>query len=225
MYRSIRKTKPIFRQTLKQKNHKILKKLAIAFAIVIVSGALYLKFLQPHTLEAKQRIQLESTTQQLQNTKKALEEQKTLDAQEQAAKDKQLEEVNLKLQETEKALQAKRSIPTPQRAYAAELPVRTSSGGNCSEWMTAAGIPHTTATDKLILNESGCRTTAVNPSSGACGIPQAYPCSKLPCPLNDSGAVCQLQWMDTYVKGRYGSWDNALSTWYSRCGSPQGCWY
>lgn len=224
MYRSIRKTKPIRRQTLKQKDHKILKKLAIAFAIVIVSGTLYLKFLQAHTLEAKQRIQLESTTQQLQNTKKALEEQKTLDAQQQAEKDKQLQEVNQKLLETEKALQAKRSIPTPTRAYAAEAPAQ-SSGGNCADWMAQAGIPSTTATNKLIINESGCRTTAVNPSSGACGIPQAYPCSKLPCPLNDSGAVCQLQWMDNYVKNRYGSWDNALSTWYSRCGSPQGCWY
>lgn len=97
--------------------------------------------------------------------------------------------------------------------------------GSCADWMAQAGIPLTEATQTLILKESGCRTNAINPSSGACGIPQAYPCSKLPCPLDNSGAVCQLQWMDTYVKNRYGSWENALSTWYSRCGSAQGCWY
>lgn len=95
----------------------------------------------------------------------------------------------------------------------------------CSDWKAAAGIPNTHATRTLINNESGCRTSAINPSSGACGIPQAYPCSKLPCPLNDSGAVCQLQWMDNYVKNRYGSWENALAKWHSRCGSAQGCWY
>lgn len=108
-------------------------------------------------------------------------------------------------------------------------PVKTApvaqTGGGCADWMRQAGIPQTAATNKLILKESNCRTNAINPSSGACGIPQAYPCSKLPCPLNDSGAVCQLQWMDNYVKRSYGSWDNALAKWYSRCGSKQGCWY
>lgn len=217
----IRKHRPVKGRTLKQKNPKILKKLALAFAIVIIAFAAYIN-LQPHTFEAKQRVKLESTVQQLKTTEKQLQETETQSKAEFDAQQLKLQETQKKLEETEKALQAKRNTPV---AYAAELPARTSSGGNCAEWMTAAGIPHTPATDKLILNESGCRTTAVNPSSGACGIPQAYPCSKLPCPLNDSGAVCQLQWMDTYVKGRYGSWDNALSMWYSRCGSPQGCWY
>lgn len=90
--------------------------------------------------------------------------------------------------------------------------------------MTQAGIPHTEAADKLILNESGCNPRAYNKSSGACGIPQALPCSKLPQGI-DTPPVDQLKWMDKYVKGRYGSWHGALSAWYSRCGSPQGCWY
>ena len=212
---------------MKHKNPKVLKKLAIAFAIVILAIAVYVKALAPYTLEAQQRTQLESTQHQLIETKRTLQEQKTLDAQQDAEKQKQLEEVQKKLEETEKQLQAKRSTPTSTVAYAAEAPVasHTSSGGNCEAWMAQAGIPLTNATKTLIINESGCRTTAVNPSSGACGIPQALPCGKMQCPLNDSGAVCQLQWMDTYVKNRYGSWDNALATWYSRCGSPQGCWY
>ncbi len=115
------------------------------------------------------------------------------------------------------AVRTTQAVGAPQTAYA--------STGNCEAWMAQAGIPSTEATNKLILKESNCRPHAVNPSSGACGIPQAFPCSKLPCPLNESGAVCQLQWMANYVKNRYGSWENALATWYSRCGSPQGCWY
>lgn len=130
----------------------------------------------------------------------------------------QLEPIQaIELQKIDKV--ATKAVEVPQAS-----PVK-STGSNCEEWMRQAGIPLTNSTRKLILNESGCRTTAVNPSSGACGIAQAYPCSKMKCPLNDSGAVCQLKWMDTYIKGRYGSWDNALSMWYSRCGSPQGCWY
>lgn len=97
--------------------------------------------------------------------------------------------------------------------------------GDCKDWMTQAGISHTAASDKLILNESGCRTWAVNPKSGACGIPQAYPCSKLKCPLDNSGGVCQLKWMQQYVTERYGTWEKALAFWYAQCPTKKGCWY
>lgn len=83
-------------------------------------------------------------------------------------------------------------------------------GGNCGEWLAGAGITDPDAV-WLIGKESGCNPGAVNRSSGACGIPQALPCSKLPCPLDASGAVCQLNWMERYVMGRYGSWAAARS--------------
>lgn len=200
------------RQTLKRKHSHVLRKLAIAFAIVLVATAAYIK-VQPYTHDAKIERQLESTSQHLIDTKAQLEQQQVKDAETQ----KKLEETNKALEETQKQLQAKRNT---QRAYAASL-----GNGSCADWMAMAGIPMTYATNKLIINESGCRTNAINPSSGACGIPQAYPCSKLKCPLDNSGAVCQLQWMDKYVHDVYGSWENALAKWYSRCGSPQGCWY
>ena len=140
----------------------------------------------------------------------------------QIERDKLQADLQAKLQkkEADRLAQAQKAVQStyvPQKVSAAS--------GNCATWMAQAGIPSTEATNKLILKESNCRPHAVNPTSGACGIPQAYPCSKLQCPLNESGAVCQLQWMANYVKNRYGSWDNALATWYSRCGSPQGCWY
>lgn len=97
-------------------------------------------------------------------------------------------------------------LPTP-----APTPVIQPVSGSCEDWMTQAGIPITTATKTLIINESGCRHTAINPSSGACGIPQALPCSKMPCTLQDP--VCQLKWMDNYIKQRYSTWNNALAYW------------
>lgn len=194
---------------MKPKNPKLLKKLAIAFAIVIVATSTYGLYLAPHTLEAQQRRQLESTQQQLFKTKQQLQLQKTLDAQQEAEKKKQLEELQKKLEETEKALQAKRAAPSSPTAYAAAPAAPT---GGCESWMAQAGVPINSASRQLIINESGCRPDAVNPSSGACGIPQALPCSKMPCTLQDP--VCQLKWMNQYVKDRYSTWEGALSFWH-----------
>lgn len=94
--------------------------------------------------------------------------------------------------------------------------------GDCESWMVAAGITDLVSARKLIAGESGCNPTVWNKQgSGACGIPQALPCSKMKCPLTNAGGVCQLQWMDAYIKSRYGTWANAYATWLSR--SPH--WY
>jgi len=141
-----------------------------------------------------------------------------------------IQELENERKRLEGELQAKRNKESSDRqklAVAAQkasgIAVASASSG-CADWMAQAGIPQTQATNKLILKESGCNPRAVNPTSGACGIPQAWPCSKLPNGVN-TDPVTQLRWMDNYVKVRYGTWDNALATWYSRCGSAQGCWY
>lgn len=201
--------KPILKRTTPTVRSSTLRNLAIAFAIVLLAAFTYVK-LEPHTHDAKVKTELESKSHQLIETKSKLEAQQTRDAEAQ----KQLQELNRQLQETQKQLQAKQAT---QKAYAASV----GNSGSCVEWMAQAGIPNTYATNKLIVNESGCRPNAMNSSSGACGIPQALPCSKLPCSLDSAGAVCQLKWMDTYVKNRYGSWDSALAAWNSR--SPH--WY
>lgn len=100
--------------------------------------------------------------------------------------------------------------PEPQ-PVAVVQPQPVAPNGSCQDWMAQAGVPITAASTQLIINESGCRPDAVNPSSGACGIPQALPCSKMPCTLQDP--VCQLQWMNNYVQERYNTWDSALSFW------------
>lgn len=61
---------------------------------------------------------------------------------------------------------------------------------------------------ELLARESTWSSRAVNPSSGACGLFQALPCSKMGCKLGD--AECQLIWGEGYVLNRYGTFKEAL---------------
>lgn len=72
----------------------------------------------------------------------------------------------------------------------------------------------------LWMRESGWKTTAGNPSSGAYGIPQALPGSKMG-PGWQTDAAAQISWGLGYIRGRYqtpcGAWDafNSRSPhWY-----------
>lgn len=61
-------------------------------------------------------------------------------------------------------------------------------------------------------HESGNVSTAINPTSGACGIGQALPCSKLPCTLEDY--ACQDEWFtNDYMIPRYSTWAKAWAYW------------
>lgn len=115
------------------------------------------------------------------------------------------------------------SVPAPEppapAPAPAPAPVTVPASGSCGDWIAQAGITATNAVVALIGGESGCRPNAINPDSGACGIPQALPCAKMGCSLSDP--VCQLRWMNSYVAERYGSWENAYATWLGR--SPH--WY
>jgi hypothetical protein len=62
---------------------------------------------------------------------------------------------------------------------------------------------------KLWSNESGWNPNARNGSSGACGIPQAYPCSK----IRDMSAAGQISWGLDYIAGKYGNPANAWGYW------------
>lgn len=91
----------------------------------------------------------------------------------------------------------------------------TTYAGSHSDWMSAAGINPAdwSAVEILINRESTWNPNAVNPSSGACGLVQALPCSKLGPNWNDP--VVALQWGDNYVKQRYGGWQQALAHSYA----------
>jgi len=63
----------------------------------------------------------------------------------------------------------------------------------------------------IYLKESGNNPNAVNKSSGACGLAQALPCSKMNCSLGDY--ACQDAWATNYMQNRYGTWENAKAFW------------
>ncbi len=69
--------------------------------------------------------------------------------------------------------------------------------------------------DPLWTRESGWRTSARNPSSGAGGIPQAYPASKMRSHGYDwaTNAATQIGWGLDYIFDRYGSPCGALGFW------------
>ncbi|MFZ1250052.1 MAG: ubiquitin-like domain-containing protein [Candidatus Microsaccharimonas sp.] len=85
-------------------------------------------------------------------------------------------------------------------------------GGTKSEWLAASNIPQEFwgYADFMVQKESGWNPNAVNKSSGACGLAQALPCSKLG--TNWSNPVVALNWMNQYV-GRYGGWEGAYNFW------------
>ena len=139
----------------------------------------------------------------------------------------QYEPINVKLASLDKEIATSANIPKK-----APVAPPVSSGGDCGSYMSQAGINDANARE-LISRESGCSSSAVNSSSGACGIAQellepsqsaqqwaavnAGYCPKSLCSMSDP--VCQLRWMKTYVQDRYGGWGGAIAhhdlhNWY-----------
>ncbi len=120
---------------------------------------------------------------------------------------------------------APKPTPTPEPVAAASSESESSSGGSsagplyytgggsAAEWMAAAGIAEGDwgYVDYIVSRESGWNPNATNSSSGACGLVQALPCSKVP--GNGYDPVDNLRWANGYATGRYGSWAGAYSFW------------
>lgn len=105
------------------------------------------------------------------------------------------------------------------KVVAAPRPVVTVSGSwvdQCHAWAAMAGISLNSYAIKLLERESKCNPTAYN-KSGAGGIPQALPYTKMGCGAlvySDTTAICQLRWFQSYVFSRYGSYQAALAHSY-----------
>lgn len=76
---------------------------------------------------------------------------------------------------------------------------------------TAAAASGNWYKDFIYQHESGNNPGAINASSGACGLGQALPCSKMGCSLSDY--ACQDAWFTNYAMQRYGSWEAAYYFW------------
>jgi TP901 family phage tail tape measure protein len=83
--------------------------------------------------------------------------------------------------------------------------------------------PQWAALKNLWNGESGWNERALNKSSGAYGIPQSLPASKMASAGSDwkTSASTQIKWGLSYIASRYGNPVNAYSAWLSR--SPH--WY
>lgn len=105
-------------------------------------------------------------------------------------------------------------VPEPTPTAAASRPLYT-GGGAPAEWMSAAGIAESDwgYVDFIASKESGWNPNATNSSSGACGVIQALPCSKVP--GNGYDPVDNLRWANGYATARYGSWAQAYAFWTS----------
>lgn len=105
----------------------------------------------------------------------------------------------------QEAPRASQSPATPAPEVKASEPAPVACGGSPREMgqCMAAKRGWTgkqwTALDTLVGNESHWNPNARNKKSGACGIPQAHPCSK----LKDRSVSGQITWMLNYIAGRY----------------------
>ena len=96
------------------------------------------------------------------------------------------------------------------------------------QMLSDAGIPESdwAIAEDLVQRESGWHVSAKNPKSAACGLAQEWPCGKSGCNITDG--VCQLKWQYSYVVGRYGGYQQALTFWKARVpinGRDMGNWY
>lgn len=64
-------------------------------------------------------------------------------------------------------------------------------------------------------HESGCTLNDPNPDSGACGIGQAWPCSKLTDACPNLDYACENTFFNNYAITTYGSWQQAYNFWLS----------
>lgn len=115
--------------------------------------------------------------------------------------------------ESEEEVAAEETATEQSEPAADAAAPKYSGGGSPAEWMAAAGIPKGDwgYVDFIASKESGWNPNATNPSSGACGLIQANPCSKVPGGGYDP--VANLTWAQGYAVGRYGSWAEAYSFW------------
>lgn len=87
-----------------------------------------------------------------------------------------------------------------------------------AEWLVAAGIDRSDwgYVDYIISHESGWNPNSVNSSSGACGLAQALPCSKVP--GNPLDPIASLKWANAYAHTctsyrMYCGWEGAYDFW------------
>lgn len=129
-----------------------------------------------------------------------------------------LEQERLRLEQEKKDLESKLQAKLEHEskvASATTLRATSPVSGDKYTWMVQAGIPESdhTYVNFIVQKESSWNPNAVNRSSGACGLAQALPCSKIG--DNWNNPVVALKWQHNYVTKRYGGYQQAYNFWIS----------
>jgi hypothetical protein len=116
------------------------------------------------------------------------------------------------------------STPAPQPTQTAAAPAPNGTPQQIAEAMLGSfgwSSSQFSCLDPLWAHESGWSVTAYNAGSGAYGIPQALPGSRMASAGPDwqTNAATQIRWGLEYIQGTYGSpcaaWDHEQATgWY-----------
>jgi hypothetical protein len=102
---------------------------------------------------------------------------------------------------------------TTEIAQAEPEPIKQAETPQASLQTATVSISEVEAKEFIYMKESNNNQYAINTTSGACGLGQALPCSKMGCDLSDYN--CQDNWFTNYALSRYGSWVNAYNYWIS----------
>ena len=106
--------------------------------------------------------------------------------------------------------------PQPERPVLVATPVQEPPTDR-TELMRLAGIPAEdySHVDYIVSKESSWNYQAVNSSSGATGLCQAWPAEKMATEGSDylTNPITQLKWCHKYSTQRYGSWYSAFAFW------------
>lgn len=120
------------------------------------------------------------------------------------------------------ARQAREARQAHERASRAVRPVFTGDPRRIGASLAASrygwGADQFSCLDSLWTRESGWNPRATNPSSGAYGIPQALPGSKMSAYGADwqDNPVTQIEWGLAYIEGRYGTPCGAWSSFQAQ---------
>lgn len=158
--------------------------------------------------------------------KKAEEEKKREEARK-AEEERKVEEEKKRQEEEKQKQEAEKArtsdqTPSSSPSQASSSPVSYGTGEARAAFEKITSELKLTQSQKdgwadIINRESGWNVTISNPSSGAYGLPQALPGSKMASHGSDwaTNPYTQLRWMYDYMVERYGGIEGALAFWYA----------
>lgn len=137
----------------------------------------------------------------------------------QVVKATQVDKASVELPQAERAQAKPETVePVGETAVAPPAPQPTPLTDK-EQLMQAAGIPQSewSATDYIVSRESSWNHLAVNAESGATGLCQSLPASKMASAGADymTNPVTQLRWCHQYAQQRYSGWWSAHAFWLS----------